>query len=177
MAAGSSYVIQDVAHALVDEKGPPGTVGPNGGAPREGSPGPLFQEEQPETTVSQVQYAPTLDWRMGIGPLPYAPGRSIFESMAGRRMPCQSVPVGLAQVFSGPTGPAASPITRWGPLEVGVAGPEGAIGTLTAWNSNTLSARALSSGARMASAGSTCSMRIFFYLRIGRTDDAISVLR
>jgi hypothetical protein len=69
-------------------------------------------------------------------------------------------------------------LVSWGPFEVGIAGPDGAIGALTAWDKSALSARALSSGARMASAGSAaCSLRVFFYLRIGRTDDAIGLLR
>lgn len=176
-AVGCAYVVQDVMHALVDEEAPPETWGPTGGVPPEAIRRPLFDDDRPAATASGLQYAPTLDWRMGLAPLPHAPGRSLFEGMAARRMPCQSVPVGLAQAFSGPTGPAASPITRSGILEVGVAGPDGSIDAATAWNRNALATRALSSGARMASAGPTCAMRVYLYLRIGRTDEAVSVLR
>lgn len=176
-STGCAHVLEEGLHALVDEDGPSGAGGRYGAVPPEATRPPPFQEERPASTVSTLQHAPTLDWTLGLGPLPHAPARSIFEGMAARRMPCQAVPVGLARAFTGPTGPAASPVTRWGPFEVGVAGPDGAFDMLTAWDNHSLSVRAMSSGARLASAGRSCATRIYFYVRIGRTDDAVSVLR
>jgi len=174
-STGCASVVEKGVRSLVGDGGPPGT-GDQYGAPPS-SDRPSFPEERPHATTSAVQYAPTLDWRMGIAPLPYAPGRSIFEGMAVNGMACQSVPVGLAQAFSGPTGPAARPMHRWGVIEVGVAGPDGSFDARTTWSGHALGDNAMASGARMASRGPTCSTRVYLYVRLGRTDDAVSVLR
>jgi len=171
------YAVQDVTHALVDEEGPPGATGPYSASPYDANRRPPLDDDRPERTTSGIQYAPTLDWRMGIAPLPYAPGQSIFEGMAVNGMACQSVPMGLAQTFSGPTGPAARPMYQWGPIEVGVAGPDGSFDARTSWTRHALAENAMASGARMASRGPSCSTRVYLYLRLGRTDDAVSVLR
>ena len=170
-ATGCSYVVEEGVRALVGDEGPPQAQGPRAAGPDAASRPSTTVEEPPAATVSTIQHAPTLDWKMGVTPLPHAPGRSIFQGMAARRMPCQAVPVGLAQAFSGPTGSPSAPLQRWGPIEIGVTGPDRFADGLAMWSGDALS------GAWMQGDAFSCSTRMYLYLRLGHASDEVSVLR
>lgn len=126
--------------------------------------------------ASRYQHAPTHDWKLAQG-APFTPAHSIFGQVSPGWLRCKPVPVGLAQVFSGPTGPAASPLVSLGPAGLYLGGPDGVVSDAFATDSEIVAVRALLSGARMAGYGPTCGNRFHLFMLIGGQPDQISVLR
>lgn len=165
--SGCAHLVETGVRSLVGDEGPNESRGGQSALPSAAS----SDEDGPVRSV--YQSAPTLDWLHGTGPRPFTPGLSLFTQVSPMHVSCQAVPVGLANVFAGPSGPAASPLVRLGPIELGVAGPDGAFEAIFATSREAVSRRALRSGARMARQGQACGNEFSLYVRIGAAPEPV----
>lgn len=183
LASGCVSVLEQGVRELVGDEGGTGPHTPvpepseRYGTSGRGDRPPVSPPAPAPATASIYQVAPTLDWSLGTGPRPFTPSFALFDGVAPGRIACRPVPVGLARQYSLDTGPAASPLVSLGPLELGLAAPDGTVEDASATSRRDVSARALRSGARMVGEGGLCSNRIFFYLRLGHTTDPLPMHR
>ena len=133
--------------------------------------------DAPTSTRSGYQVAPTPDWHTSRMAHPFTPGRAWFDWVGPQRVVCQAVPAGIGEVFSGPTGAAATPIADLGFADFGLAGPHGAYEDVFATGGERLKSRALRSGARMIGAGPVCGTKLFLFMRLGPGQDPVTVYR
>ncbi|MGD8728469.1 MAG: hypothetical protein PVF90_02105 [Gemmatimonadota bacterium] len=181
VASACATVVEEGVRALVgeDEASGPRSAAPQPsgdyGASDRGEGSSIPERRPPSTSETVYQVAPTHDWLYGTGPRPFTPSLALFDAAGPGKVSCRPVPVGLAQVYSADVGPAASPLLALGPVELGIAGPDGAAGDALMTSRHDVSARALESGARVAGEGVLCSNRVFFYLRIGRTPPPLAI--
>jgi len=134
-----------------------------------------------EVVLSTYQQAPTLDWStLGLGQ-PFSMARSLFDGV-NPSYGCQAVPQGLAGVAQTPFGSPATPLQQFGPVEVGVAGNVGSLGSLFTYDRYSLTRSALATSARLGTQGTgACGYTTFMYLRLnllgGGAAEPVSVLR
>lgn len=168
--SGCAQLVETGLRGLTEDMG--GTFG----APRTVEVGPLSRPSA-EGVTSEYQSAPTHDWVSGQTLTPFTPSHGLFATMSPTRVSCQAVPVGLAGVFSGPSGPSRHRLVELGPIDVGVAGPDGAFEDIFLTSRAAVAARAMRSGARMAGQGPFCGLGFSLYVSIGGNPEPVLLNR
>ena len=130
---------------------------------------------------SGYQHAPTLDFWTGFGSRsqPHSMSQSLFQ---GRNPApygsCLAVPLGLNQILPIANGTPSRTLQQLGPIEIGMAGNLGGVGSILGMNGSNFAQQALATSAALGSQGTTCGYSLFLFLTpAGSANDPVSILR
>jgi len=130
---------------------------------------------------SGYQHAPTLDFWTGFGSRsqPHSMSQSLFQ---GRNPApygsCLAVPLGLSQILPIANGTPSRTLQKLGPIEIGMAGNLGGVGSILGMNGSSFAQQALATSAALGSQGTTCGYSLFLFLTpAGSANDPVSILR